>query len=148
MLNYKIFTKNDLIPKSRPIRYTDGEISSHLKNPLAVESLNILLTHNYELAKINSWKDFLKCTPDQKQFAFGNIYNMMFNLAVYERNNAALCNTRVVAVGCDELDNPELVAVMETRYGNRKIYCSHEMNSDNLCHCDRYFLTELNIAGF
>lgn len=125
MLNYKIFTKNDLIPKSRPIRYVNGEIRSHLKNPLAVESLNICLTNNYALAKINSWKDFLNCTPDQKQFAFGNIYNMMFNLAVYERNNAALSVTRVVAIGYDELDNPELVAVMETRHGSRKIYCSY-----------------------
>ena len=90
---------------------------------MAVESLEINLTHNYELAKINSWKDFLNCTPDQKQFAFGNIYNMMFNLAVYERNNAALSITRVVAIGYDELDNPELVAVMETWHGSRKIHC-------------------------
>lgn len=123
MLNYKIFTTNGFIPKSKPIRYIDGEISSNLKKPMAVESLEINLTHNYELAKINSWKDFLNCTPDQKQFAFGNIYNMMFNLAVYERNNAALSITRVVAIGYDELDNPELVAVMETWHGSRKIHC-------------------------
>lgn len=99
MLNYKIFTANGFIPKSKPIRYIDGEISSNLKKPMAVESLEINLTHNPELAKINSWKDFLNCTVDEKQSAFGNLYNMMFGLAVFEKNNPAYSQTTVIAIG-------------------------------------------------
>ena len=103
MLNYKIFTANGFIPKSKPIRYIDGEISSNLKKPMAVESLEINLTHNPELAKINSWKDFLNCTVDEKQSAFGNLYNMMFGLAVFEKNNPAYSQTTVIAIGYDSM---------------------------------------------
>lgn len=125
MLNYKIFTTNGFIPKSKPIRYIDGEISSNLKKPMAVESLEINLTHNPELAKINSWKDFLNCTVDEKQSAFGNLYNMMFGLAVFEKNNPAYSQTTVIAIGYDSMDKIVLMAVMKCRYGSNRIYCKY-----------------------
>lgn len=130
MLNYKIFTTNGFIPKSKPIRYIDGEISSNLKKPMAVESLEINLTHNPELAKINSWKDFLNCTVDEKQSAFGNLYNMMFGLAVFEKNNPAYSQTTVIAIGYDSMDKFVLMAVMKCRYGSNRIYCKY-YNPDN-----------------
>ena len=118
MLNYKIFTTNGFIPKSKPIRYIDGEISSNLKKPMAVESLEINLTHNPELAKINSWKDFLNCTVDEKQSAFGNLYNMMFGLAVFEKNNPAYSQTTVIAIGYDSMDKFVLIPDKDENYGN------------------------------
>lgn len=131
MMNYKIFTTNGFIPKSKPIRYTFGEITSNLKEPMAIQSLKINLTCNDELAKIGSWEDFLKCTPKEKQAAFGNIYSMMFGLAVFEKNNAALSHTKVIAVGYDVMDNPELVATMECSYGSNRIHCRY-YNPNNL----------------
>ena len=130
MLNYKIFTTNGFIPKSKPITYIDGEISSNLKKPMAVESLEINLTHNPELAKINSWKDFLNCTVDEKQSAFGNLYNMMFGLAVFEKNNPAYSQTTVIAIGYDSMDKFVLMAVMKCRYGSNRIDCKY-YNPDN-----------------